>query len=128
MGESGGELGRCRFDIFLHLSRFLRLMRLAPLVVVGGERAQKAATWRRCPMVTQLTCVAPTFSAHLETYASSIRRPAMGSVSKGPLFLTLLITLLSVLFANAQEPESKITYFANLPAGLFFFDDTSASL
>jgi len=52
----------------------------------------------------------------------------MGSTYKGPLFLTLLLILLSALFANAQEPESKITYFANLPASLFFFEDTSASL
>ena len=52
----------------------------------------------------------------------------MGSTFKSPLFLTLLIALLSALFANAQEPESKITYFANLPASLFFFEDTSASL
>ena len=52
----------------------------------------------------------------------------MGSASKGPLFLALLIALLSALFANAQEPESKISYFANLPASLFFFEDTSASL
>ena len=52
----------------------------------------------------------------------------MGSTSKGPLFLILLIALISALFANAQEPESKISYFANLPANLFFFEDTSASL
>ena len=52
----------------------------------------------------------------------------MGSTSKGPLFLALLLVLLSALFANAQEPESKITHFANLPASLFFFEDTSASL
>jgi hypothetical protein len=52
----------------------------------------------------------------------------MGSAFKGPLLLALLTTLLSALFANAQEPESKITYFANLPVGLFFFEDTSVSL
>ncbi|KDQ61974.1 hypothetical protein JAAARDRAFT_76825 [Jaapia argillacea MUCL 33604] len=37
-------------------------------------------------------------------------------------FLSLLLCLLVV---NAQDPETSITYFQNLPARLFFFDDTT---
>ena len=35
---------------------------------------------------------------------------------------------LSALFVAAQQPESTINSFNNLPARLFFFDDTEVSV
>ncbi|KAA1470082.1 Oligoxyloglucan reducing end-specific cellobiohydrolase [Dentipellis sp. KUC8613] len=50
----------------------------------------------------------------------------MASGLKATLFLSWLLSLLSTcLLAGAQNPETALSYFKNLPAKLFFFDDTT---
>jgi len=52
----------------------------------------------------------------------------MTPMHRTTLFWSWCFLLPFLLFANAQKPDSAVTYFPNSPAKLFFFDDTATVL
>lgn len=60
------------------------------------------------------------------THASPLYLVNMAPAHRTAAFLWALVLFLG--FAMAQEPQMDVTYFDNLPARLFFFEDTSTAV
>ena len=101
----------------------INLRQIIPLILTklgaesdgdGADISAHDANWKYSAVLRELT---------VYVFCSPT---AMAPAHRTTAFLLCLLgILLWIPLACAQDPESKLSYFDNLPARLFFFDDTT---